>query len=119
MRRTVLVLTAALTLLFAVPAAAQASWGAIAVEPESGDYGVSSDYGSAAAAQHRAKQECGDPHCKVAAWVSNGYAALVLTKSGVYYAGIGRTENLARMKARQHAHDFKARYITSVFSGYS
>lgn len=119
MRRTVLVLTSALTLLFAVPAAAQASWGAIAVDPESGDYGVSHDYNSAGGAQRQAKKECGDPHCKVAAWVSNGFAALVRTQSGVYYAGIGRTENLSRKKAREHAHDPSARYITSVFSGYS
>ena len=119
MRRNVLVLSAALTLLAAAPAAAQASWGAIAVDPETGDYGVAYDFDTAAAAQRRAKHECADPHCKVAAWVSNGFAALVRTKSGVYYAGIGRTENLARKKARQHAHDSSARYITSVFSGYS
>lgn len=119
MRRTVLVLTAALTLLSAVPAVAQADWGAIAVDPETGRYGVSYEYGSAHAAQRRAKNECGSSHCKVAAWVSNGFAALVRKKNGVYYAGIGRTENLARKNARAHAHDSGARYVTSVFSGYS
>lgn len=119
MRRTVLVLAAALSLLCVAPAAAQADWGAIAVDPETGHYGVSSDYNTVAAAKQRAKNECGSRHCKVAAWVSNGFAALVQKKNGVYYAGIGRTENLARKNARRNAHDSGARYITSVFSGYS
>jgi len=119
MRRSLLALAAALALIAAAPAAAQADWGAIAVDPETGAYGVSYEYNSAAAAQRRAKNECGSSHCKVAAWVSNGFAALVRKKNGVYFAGIGRTENLARKNARAHAHDSGARYITSVFSGYS
>jgi len=119
MRRTVLVLAAALILLVAAPAAAQAYWGAIAVDPETGRYGVSYEYNSVGAAKNRARNECGSRHCRVAAWVSNGFAALVRKKNGVYYAGIGRTENLARKNARRNAHDSGARYITSVFSGYS
>lgn len=119
MRRSLLALVASLTLITAAPAAAQADWGAIAVDPETGAYGVSTEYNSAVAAQRRAKNECGSPHCKVAAWVSNGFAALVRKKNGVYFAGIGRTENLARKNARAHARDSSARYITSVFSGFS
>jgi hypothetical protein len=119
MRRSLLALVASLALIAAAPAVAQADWGAIAVDPETGAYGVSYEYNSAGAAQRRAKHECGSSHCKVAAWVSNGFAALVRKKNGVYFAGIGRTENLARKNARAHAHDSGARYITSVFSGVS
>jgi hypothetical protein len=117
-RKTVLPLLAALALL-AAPAAAEASWGAIAVNPESGRYGVAYDYGSAHAAQQRAKGECGDPHCKAAAWVFNGYAALVRKRNGLYFAGIGSSERLAKRNARQRAHDAGARLIATVFSGLS
>lgn len=119
MRRQLLVLATSLAFLGAAPAAAEAYWGAIAVDPETGAYGVSYEYESVAAAKQRAKNECGSSHCKVAAWVSNGFAALVRKKNGVYFAGIGRTQNLARKNARRNAHDSGARYITSVFSGYS
>ncbi len=114
-----LVFLTALTLLLAAPAAAQAYWGSIAVDPETGAYGVSYEEPTANAAKRKARSECGGPGCRVAAWVSNGFAALVRKKNGVYFAGIGRTENLARRNARAHAHDSHARYITSVFSGLS
>jgi hypothetical protein len=117
--KSLLILLTALTLLFAAPAAAQAYWGSIAVDPETGAYGVSSEEPTAKAAQRKARSVCGSPGCRVAAWVSNGFAALVLKKNGIYYAGIGRTENLARKHARMHALDSGARYITSVFSGLS
>ena len=117
-RRLLALLTAA-ALLLAAPAAAQAYWGSIAVDPETGAYGVSSEEPNVNAAKRKARSECGSPGCRVAAWVSNGFAALVLKKNGVYFAGIGRTENLARKNARQHAQDSGARYITSVFSGLS
>src|SRR5882757_876785 len=82
---------AAALLLLAAPAAAQAAWGAIAVDPVTGKYGVSSDYNTARAAQDRARIECGTNHCKVAVWVANGYAALVQKRSnGLYFAGYGR-----------------------------
>jgi hypothetical protein len=119
MRRSLLVLATALTLLAAGPVAAQAYWGAIAVDTKSGAYGVAYEFKSPKAAQAWAKHECGERRCKVAAWVRNGFAALVLTKSGKYYAGIGRSERIARQKAREHAHDPSASYVTSVFSGYS
>jgi hypothetical protein len=117
--KSLLALLAVVMLLFAAPAAAQAYWGSIAVDPETGAYGVSYEEPNVNAAKRRARSECGSPGCRVAAWVSNGFAALVRKKNGVYYAGIGRTENLARKNARQHAHDSGARYITSVFSGLS
>jgi hypothetical protein len=117
--KSLLVLLTAVTLLFAAPAAAQAYWGSIAVDPETGAYGVSHEEPTVDAAKRRARSECGGPGCRVAAWVSNGFAALVRKQNGVYFAGIGRTENLAKKNARAHARDSHARYITSVFSGLS
>ncbi len=108
----------ALSLLLAVPAAAQADWGAIAVDPISGHTGVAYDYGSAGAAQKRARTECHTKHCKVAVWVRNGWGALVQKHNGVYVAGIGTTKQAAFSKARQRAHQSSARSIAFVFSGY-
>ena len=106
-------------LLLAVPAAAQADWGAIAVDPITGKYGVSFNYNSAKGAQNRARNECGTNHCKVAVWVANGYAALVQKRSnGLYFAGFGRTKHAAFDKALHRAHESNARHVTSVFSGY-
>jgi hypothetical protein len=109
----------ALVLLLAVPAAAQADWGAIAVDPITGKYGVSFDYNSARAAQHRARNECGTNHCKVAVWVANGYAALVQKRSnGLYFAGFGHSKHAAFAKALHRAHEPRARHVAWVFSGF-
>jgi hypothetical protein len=107
-----------LSLLFAVPAAAEADWGAIAVDPISGHTGVSYEYGSAQGAQRRARAECKTSHCKVAIWVRNGWGALVEKHNGVYVAGIGTTKHAAFAKARQRAHQSSARSAAYVFSGY-
>jgi hypothetical protein len=110
---------AALSLVLAVPAAAQAAWGAIAVDPVTGKYGVSFDFNTAGAAQHRARAECGTNHCKVAVWVANGYAALVQKRSnGLYFAGYGRTKHKAFKRATHRAHEPGARRVAFVFSGY-
>jgi Domain of unknown function (DUF4189) len=110
---------AAISLLLAVPAAAQAAWGAIAVDPITGKYGTSFDYNTAHAAQHRARVECGTSHCKVAVWVANGYAALVQKRSnGLYFAGYGRTKHDAFKVAIHRAHESGARRVAWVFSGY-
>jgi hypothetical protein len=106
-------------LVLAVPAAAQAAWGAIAVDPITGKYGFSHDYNSAKGAQHRARTECASKHCKVAVWVANGYAALVQKRSnGLYFAGFGRTKHAAFDKALHRAHESNARHVAWVFSGY-
>jgi hypothetical protein len=110
---------AAGSLLLAAPAAAQAAWGAIAVDPVTGKYGVSSHYNTARAAQDRARIDCGTNHCKVAVWVANGYAALVQKRSnGLYFAGYGRSKHAAFAVATQRAHESGARHVASVFSGY-
>ncbi len=109
----------AISLLLAVPAAAQAAWGAIAIDPITGKYGVSFDYSTARAAQHRARAECGTSHCKAAVWVANGYAALVQKRSnGLYFAGYGRSKHDAFKVATHRAHEAAARRVAWVFSGY-
>ena len=104
-------------LLLALPAAAQADWGAIAVNPFTGKTGTSYDYNTAAAAKNRARNECGRDKCRVAVWVRNGYAALVRKRSGVFVAGAGATKALAFAKARHRAHEQAARKVISVYSG--
>jgi Domain of unknown function (DUF4189) len=106
-------------LVLAAPAVAQAEWGAIAVDPITGKYGVSFSYNSAKGAQHRARNECGTKHCKVAVWVANGYAALVQKRSnGLYFAGFGGSKHAAFAKALHRAHEPGARHVAWVFSGF-
>ncbi|HEU4393096.1 MAG TPA: DUF4189 domain-containing protein [Solirubrobacterales bacterium] len=108
-----------LCLLLAAPAAAQASWGAIAIDPTSGKVGYSRQEATSKRAKTEALRECAESHCKVAVWVFNGYGAVVKKKSGVYIAGIGRTKNLAFRDARERAHEQSAPPIAWVFSGLS
>ena len=117
-RRRLLVPVAALGLLLAAPAAAHASWGAIAVDPSSGKIGYARQQATVVEAKEIALAGCGGGKCKVAVWVSNGYGAVVEKKNGVYIAGIGRTKNLAFRAARDRAHE-KAPAVAWVFSGLS
>jgi hypothetical protein len=116
--RRLVVLLAALSLLLAVPAAAQAYWGSIAIDPETGAVGRSGGKPTAAIAKRAAKNDCGDKHCKSAVWVSNGWGATVQKKSGLYVSGIGRTKAKAVANARKRANE-KAPLAASVFSGLS
>lgn len=109
------VLLAALALLV-VPAVAQASWGSIAIDPETGAKGIAAGKNSAKAAQKAAKNRCGDNHCKSAVWVFNGWGATVHKKNGVYISGIGRTKSKAVKNARKRAKE-KAPVVATVFSG--
>jgi hypothetical protein len=104
-------------LLLALPAAAHADWGAIAVNPFTGKTGIAYDYSTAAGAKHRARNECGRGKCRVAVWVSNGYGALVRKRNGIFVAGAGATRHLAFDKARHRAHESRARNVTWVYSG--
>jgi hypothetical protein len=119
-RSRVLVLSTicALMLGLAVPAFAAADWGAIAVSPRTGKVGVSYDYSSAKRAKKRALNECHQLGCRVAVWVRNQYAALVLKRNnGVFVAGVGLTKNLAFERARERAHEPNAKKIAWVYSG--
>jgi hypothetical protein len=114
--RRLAVVTVSLGLLLAVPAAAQAAWGAIAIDPTTGKVGYSHQQPSAVASKKKALHECGESHCKVAVWVFNGYGAVVKKKNGLYIAGIDRTKNLAFRDARERAHE-SAPAVAWIFSG--
>lgn len=108
----------ALAMALAAPALAAADWGAIAVSPRTGKVGVSYDYPTAKRAKKRALNECHQLGCRVAVWVRNQWAALVLKPNGVFVAGVGLSKHAAFAKARQRAHDSSAKKIAYVFSGY-
>ena len=107
----------ALATALAAPALAAANWGAIAVSPRTGKVGVSYRYSSAHKAKRRALHECHQLGCRVAVWVANQYAALVLKHDGVFVAGVGRTKNLAFARARERAHEPTAKRWAWVYSG--
>jgi hypothetical protein len=113
----VLAVVCALALGLAAPALAAADWGAIAVSPQTGKVGVSYDYPTAQRAKQRALHECHQPSCRVAVWVKNQYAALVLKRSGIFVAGVGLTKNLAFAKARERAHEQSAKKYAWIYSG--
>jgi uncharacterized protein DUF4189 len=113
----VLAAVCALALGLAAPAFAAADWGAIAVSPRTGKVGVSYDYPTAHRAKQRALNECHQLGCRVAVWVHDQYAALVLKRNGVFVAGVGRTKNLAFAKARERAHEPTAKKYAWVYSG--
>lgn len=112
------VLLVFLALLLVVPAAAQASWGSIAINPETGKKGIAAGKNTAKVAKDAAKNRCGDPHCKSAVWVFNGWGATVKKKNGLYISGIGRTKAKAVASARKRAGE-RAPLFATVFSGYS
>jgi hypothetical protein len=110
---------ATLMLVFAGSASAGSYWGAIAVDPETGITGKSFDFRTAKAAQRQAIAVCevhGDG-CKVAVWVTNGWAALVKKHNGVYIGGLARTKRLAIADARRRSHEKTAALVATVFSG--
>jgi hypothetical protein len=113
----VLAAVCALALGLAAPAFAAADWGAIAVSPRTGKVGVSYDYPTAHRAKKRALHECHQLGCRVAVWVSNQYAALVLKRNGVFVAGVGLTKNLAFARARERAHESSAKKYAWIYSG--
>lgn len=116
-RVSAIALIAVLAMALAVPALAAADWGAIAVSPRTGKVGVSYDYPTAHRAKQRALHQCHQLGCRLAVWVANQYAALVLKPNGVFVAGVGRTKNLAFAKARERAHGPTAKRYAWVYSG--
>ncbi len=118
-QRRLTLLLALLVFVLAAPATAQASWGSIAIEPETGATGLASGKATAEAAKQAAKNRCGDPHCRSALWIFNGWGAVVQKKNGVYISGLGATKAKALANARNRAHEQSARSVASVFSGLS
>lgn len=99
-----------------LPAAAQAEWGAIAINERSGRTSISYDYETAAGARARAKAECGRG-CHAAVWVQDGFAVLVRMSNGDYKAGLDGTRSLALAMARRRAGEPYAPLHAWVFSG--
>lgn len=116
-RLLAILIAAAVVLALAVPALAAADWGAIAVNPRTGKVGVSYDYSTSHHAKKRALARCHQSGCRVAVWVADQYAALVLKRNGLFVAGVGRTRNLAFEKAKERAHERQAKRYAWVFSG--
>jgi hypothetical protein len=119
MPRSLALALVSLALLLAAPALAQASWGSIAINPETGKKGIASGKATAQDAKDAAKNRCGDPHCKSALWVFNGWGAVVQKKNGVYISALGTTKAKAFSNARKRAGENSARTVASVFSGLS
>jgi Domain of unknown function (DUF4189) len=117
LRRSLCATVASLALLAALPTAAEAHWGAIAVDQATGATGVSYGYRTVSGASHRARRECKKSDCRTAVSVFNGYAALILKRSGAFVTGVGKTRGLAFNRARERAHEKSARPIAWVFSG--
>jgi hypothetical protein len=116
-RAAIATAVAAMSLLLAIPAAAQADWGAIFIDPGNGASGVSYDYNTEAGAKHRARNECASPGCRLAVAVFDAYGAVVLKHNGVFVAGYGRTRNLAFLRAKERAHEQSAKRYAWVYSG--
>lgn len=116
-RRLPLALVAALaiSLPLAVPAAALAAYGAIAINPKTGAAGISVDYPTQDGAKHRANRECRGK-CEIAVWVRNRCAAVVETRTH-FIPGTGSSKRKALRKARKHAHNPDAHRVAWVCSG--
>ena len=99
----------------AVPTVAHAAYGAIAINPRTGAYGVSFDFATLGAAKRRAQRECAG-NCRILVWVRNGCAAVVETPTR-YVPGVGRTRRRAVLNARRRARAPRARRVAWTCSG--
>jgi hypothetical protein len=88
-------------LVLAAPAAAQADYGAIAVNTQTAAWGASHDYNRKGPALRRAQREC-PGRCTFRYWVRNGCAAVVVNRTRFYAEG-ARTKRRAVRKARRSA----------------
>ena len=112
-RRIALLAVASTTLALAAPAAAQADYGAIAINTRTAAWGKSFGYERKGPALRRAKREC-PGRCAFKYWVRNGCAAAVLNQSH-FFARAARTKRKAIRKARRAAPG-RERLITSTCS---
>lgn len=101
LRVVALTAIAATSLALAVPAAASADYGAIAVNPNTAASGVSFGYNKKRNAKRRAKREC-PGRCRITVWVRNGCAATVVNDRG-FYSAAARKKRRAIRKAHRKA----------------
>jgi len=76
------------------------TYGALAYSGKTGDYGFSYGYTSRAEAERRAKRECGQSDCEIAAWYSRACGAIAVGDEGKWGGGSGDTEPQAREDAK-------------------
>lgn len=98
------------------PSAPSRSYGAIAYSTSSGDYGYSEQYSNRAQAERRAKQECGQKDCEVAAWFFNGCGAVAADGDGAWGGAQGNDEPRARQAAQARCKREGGRNCQIVFS---
>ncbi len=91
-------LAALLTATLGAPAQAD-EYGAIAYSVDSGRHGWSYNYGSRAAAENRALNECGEASCKVVLWFRNACGALATGDDNGYGTGWAGTRRGAETNA--------------------
>jgi len=103
MLRTVLLLAVVGQVAMLMPTAASARdyYGAIAYSQSSRAHGYSYDYGSRAAAEQRAYNECAQygAGCKIAVWFRNACGALAVGQDGGWGSGWHRTRRGAESNA--------------------
>ena len=95
------VVSALLALTLAVPAVASAAYGAIAVNPQSGDVGVGFGEPTKSAAKKEADKDC-QGKCRTVLWVRNKCGAIA-TNPRRAVAGFGNTKREAIKKAKKKA----------------
>jgi hypothetical protein len=116
-RKNVAATVAALTLSLAVPAGAQAFWGAIAIDPIAHKAGFSHRQPNPRKALTVAIDDCGSSGCELGVLVLDDYGAVVLKRNGSYFSGTGLTRALAISNARKQARESSARLVAWVFAG--
>jgi hypothetical protein len=114
-RRVARSLALVTALSLAIPALAIAAYGAIAVDPHTGAWGLSYSAPAKWYAERQAVRKCAG-ECNVMVWVRNRCAAVVRSHT-TYVAGIGATKKAAIKKARKRAHDRRAPMVAWVCSG--
>ena len=76
-------------------------YGAIAYSAKSGNYGYSHGFSNRAQAEQRAKRECGQTDCEIAAWYQNACGAVAAGDDEVWAGGNGNSERAARTDAQK------------------
>jgi hypothetical protein len=111
------ILAAAITgvLMLVAPAVANAAYGAIAVNSNTGTWGVAYRAPARWYAERQALRKCAG-ECSVIVWVRNRCAAVVVGRTG-FVAGTSDSKGTAIAVARRRAHDQQARLLAWVCSG--
>ena len=92
---------AVLSMALAVPAAASAAWGSIALNPKTGQAGVSFNDKTKAKAANHAEKDC-PGKCQAVLFVRNKCGAIAVN-SRRYVPGFGNSKRKAIKKARKKA----------------